>query len=94
MLGRIESELELAGILAHELAHSQHGTRTARTGAIEIALPRCVFGSSFTPMMRADEMHDEEVRATADGVRHLKLANYNPLAALKILSQLAYENPS
>ena len=93
MLARIESESELAGMLAHELAHSQHGSRAAPTGGIDVLLPQCVLGSSLTPMIRTSEMHDEEVLATADAVLYTKLANYDPLAALEILSKLAYENP-
>ena len=94
ILARIESESELAGLLAHELAHSQHGSRAASSGGIEILWPRCVLGSSLMPMMWTRQMHDEEVRATADGVRYMKLAHYDPLSGLEILSKLAYENPS
>jgi hypothetical protein len=44
--------------------------------------------------MRASQMHDQEIRATADAIRYLKVAGYDPLSALEILSKLAYENPS
>jgi len=89
MLARIETESELAGVLAHELAHVQRGNRT-----VEIRFPPCVFDSTVTPRTPVDQMHDEEVRATSDAVGYLKLADYDPLSAVEILSKLGYENPN
>jgi predicted Zn-dependent protease len=86
MLARVETESELAGMLAHELAHVQRGNR-----AVEIRLPPCVFAST---VMSADQMRDEEVGATLDAVGYLKLADYDPMSAVEILSKLAYENPN
>jgi len=61
LLTRIESESELTGLLAHELAHSQHGSRAAASGGIEILWPRCVIGSSLTPVLgsfRSDALRE------------------------------------
>jgi peptidase M48-like protein len=86
MLARIETESELAGVLAHEVAHVQRGIR-----AVEIPPQPCVFASTATP---AGQMHDEELRATSDAVGYLRLADYDPLSAVEILSKLGYENPN
>jgi hypothetical protein len=94
MLARIETEAELAGLLAHELAHSQHGNPVAtRSGGVDIHLPPCVLVSPLTPLTWGARTHDEEVLATKDGVRYMALADYDPLSAVELLSRLAYENP-
>jgi predicted Zn-dependent protease len=80
MLARVESESELAGLLAHELAHSQRATA-----------PSCVLASRPTI---DEQTRDEEVRATGEAVRYMKLAGYDPLSAVEILSKLAYEHPA
>ncbi len=94
MLARIETESELAGLLAHELAHSQRGTHaSARSAGGDIRLPSCVLTSPLAPMTWGDQMRDEEVRATVEAVRSMKVAGYDPLSAVEFLSKVAFENP-
>jgi hypothetical protein len=92
MLARVKSESELAGLLAHELAHLQQPGLTPSSGGIEI-LSTCVLGSTLAPTRSVSQLHDEELRATAEAVRYAKLADYDPLSGLELLSKLAYENP-
>lgn len=80
MLARAESESELAGLLAHELAHSQQATAAS-----------CVLASRPTI---GEQTRDEEIRATGEAVRYMKLAGYDPLSTVEILSKLAYEHPA
>jgi hypothetical protein len=85
MLARIETEAELAGLLAHELAHSQRGNRPVpQSGGIPILFPACIFASRQTPMMLGYRTHDAEVAATVGsrnsveaGLRESKLGERN-----------------
>jgi predicted Zn-dependent protease len=80
LLGRIESEAELAGLLAHELAHS----RVVRS-------PVCVLGSQTLSWDAATR--ETERMATNDAIQTLRTIGYDPSALLELLSKLAYEHP-
>jgi predicted Zn-dependent protease len=78
LLERIESEAELAGLLAHQLAHQAH-------------TPACVLAS---PLRGTDNRREPERAATESAVRTLRLAGYEPSAVLDLFSKLAYEHPN
>ena len=93
LLERIESEAELAGLLAHQLAHVRvdRVATTPRHG-LELRLPKCVLASPFT-LGGSDEMREPELQATAVAISDLKAAGYEPSAVLDLLSKLVYEHP-
>jgi len=92
LLERIESEAELAGLLAHQLAHARTDrVVVAPRQGIEVRLPKCVLASPFT-LRRSDEMHESERQATAAAIRDLKAAGYEPSAILDLLSKLGHEH--
>ncbi len=78
LLERIESEAELAGLLAHDLAHgnSQHGY---------------VLASPLAP--QTPDARELEGRATAAATGYLRAAGYDPAGVLDLLSKLASEQP-
>jgi predicted Zn-dependent protease len=94
LLERIESEAELAGLLAHQLAHAREvRIATAPRQGLEVRLPKCVLASPFT-FGRSDEMRESELQATAAAVENLNAAGYEPSAVLDLLSKLVYEHPA
>src|SRR5262249_66096 len=94
-LERIENEAELAGILAHELAHSEQppivSTPPQATVPI-VVLPQCVLASDVN--LPFDGQREREQLATQDAAQSLKRAGYEPSAILDLLSKLAYEHRS
>jgi predicted Zn-dependent protease len=93
LLERIENESELAGLLAHQLAHARvNRIAAAPKQGLEVRLPKCVLASPFT-LGRSDEMREPELQATAAAIGNLKVAGYEPSAILDLLSKLVYENP-
>jgi predicted Zn-dependent protease len=93
LLERIENEAELAGLLAHQLAHARvDRIATAPRQGLEVSLPKCVLASPFT-FGRIVEMRESELKATAAAVKNLKAAGYEPSAILDLLSKLVYEHP-
>jgi hypothetical protein len=79
MLGRIEDEAELAGLIAHELAH----------------LPRhsvCLLDPHATTPAQDSRVTERE--ATTLAVSTLKTAGYDPTSLLSLLLKLGYENPT
>jgi len=85
LLQRVENEGELAGLLAHELAHIQAGTDTLRE--------RCVLQSKLAPP-GSEDARERELQATESATGYLRIAGYDPAAVLDLLSKLAYEHPS
>jgi predicted Zn-dependent protease len=81
MLERIENEAELAGLLAHELAHG-NGLTSA-----------CVLSSPAVHLSVAS-YRDAEMQSTISAVGTLKTAGYDPTEMLSLLSKLAYEHPA
>lgn len=86
LLDGIGNEAELAGLIAHELAHlSQSQQGSVYTG-------RCVLQSPSAPSWPEDS-RDRELQATTAAISYLKSAGYDPAGLLTLLSRLAYEHP-
>ncbi len=80
---RLESEMELAGLLAHQLAHQQvAGGATA-----------CVL-SPFGIPGAIGQARIREQQATVQALGYLKAAGYDPTGLLDLFSKLAYEHPA
>jgi hypothetical protein len=80
LLERIENEAELAGLLAHALAHDPAQT------------DRCVLASRLAPPA-PEEARERERHATTVSTGYLKASGYDPAGVLDLFSKLAYENP-
>jgi predicted Zn-dependent protease len=96
LLERIESEAELAGLLAHEMAHEPWQTipPTQSGGTIPLLVPPCALSSpGRTPLVRQDRREPEQ-QATATAVKTLQAAGYDPEAVLTLFSKLSYEHPA
>jgi len=91
LLERIENEAELAGLLAHELAHLQ---RTIAPAQSQVLLPLCVLASQVMPTAWSEGRRESEESATAAAVSTLRNAGYEPSAVLDLFSKLAYERPA
>jgi len=87
LLDRIQTEAELAGLLAHELAH------TRQTPAPGPNFGACVLNSPMVPQKWSEGMRDREQQATSEAIVVLRKAGYDPTGVLDLLSKLAYENP-
>lgn len=81
LLERIDSEVELAGLLAHTLAHDT------------VQMAACVLASRRPPP-DPGAARERERRATAIAIGYLKSAGYDPAGVLDLLSKLAYEHPA
>jgi len=93
LVQRLEDEMELAGLLAHQLAHQQVGGATTAQGAsIPVYVP-CVLSPLGIPGGNGPR-RDEEQQANALALGYLKTAGYDPEGLLDLLSKLAYENPA
>jgi predicted Zn-dependent protease len=80
LFARTEDEAELAGILAHGLAHL-----TLSDGV-------CVLDPLHPPELSADRRAAEK-QATELAVPYLKSAGFDPTSLLSLLSKLVYEHP-
>lgn len=90
LFARLESEAELAGLLAHQLAHMHGPLQVAQPRAsITIPMPVCVLASPVFPSGR----REAEQLATREAIRTLRLAGYDPLAVLDVFLKLAHETP-
>ena len=76
------NEMELAGLLAHQLAHRQGATS-----------PPCVL-SPFPAPEGTERRREEEQRASRQALTFLKAAGYDPAGLLDLFSKLAYEHPA
>jgi predicted Zn-dependent protease len=83
---RIENEAELAGLLAHQIAHGAHST-------VLTSRPTCVLAYRSAPPKWTDDRRESELEATRIAVNILKVAGYEPSAVLDLFSKLAYEHP-
>ncbi|HEY1218741.1 MAG: M48 family metalloprotease [Bryobacteraceae bacterium] len=90
LLQRIESEAELAGLLAHELAHAQ--AATAEGQGTGILREGCVLQSKLAPAGNQNA-REREMQATTAATGYLKAAGYDPAGVLDLFSKLAYEHP-
>jgi hypothetical protein len=95
LLERIENEAELAGLLAHQLAHMHPATVPAQGPSPAASfLSSCVLAARAAPMTRIEERRESEILATKAAIRTLRNAGYEPSAVLDLLSKLAYEKPA
>jgi beta-barrel assembly-enhancing protease len=86
LLERIDNEAELAGLLAHQLAHELRST-------VPASRPTCALASRGVPYRWTDERREFELEATKTAVNILNSAGYEPSAVLDLFSKLAYEHP-
>jgi len=85
LLNSIQSEAELAGLLAHELAHLTQAHQRP-------PFRPCVLASDLAPS-RPEDLREAEQQATASAISHLTAAAYDPAGVLDLLSKLAYAHP-
>lgn len=97
LLQRIENEAELAGLLAHELAHAKAASETPEGPGIEEVRDGCVLQANLaTPGTEEarERQREGELQATVAAVVCLKIAGYDPTGVLDLFSKLAYEHPA
>jgi predicted Zn-dependent protease len=98
LLQRIENEAELAGLLAHELAHTKAAREVTPKGEmIEVVRTGCVLQANLaTPDTEEARwrQREGELSATVAAVACLRAAGYDPAAVLDLFSKLAYEHPA
>lgn len=96
LLERVESEAELAGLFAHELAHARAPVAASpgSAGAPALLWPKCVLASQVVSLKWAEDHREAERLATVTAIQTLRAAGYDPTAVLDLLSKLAYENPA
>jgi len=93
LLERIENEAELAGLLAHQLAHL-HGNLTQSQGqASTTFMLKCVLASQRIPSTWSEHQREPERLAIQAAIQTLRAAGYDPSAVLDLHSKLAYEHP-
>jgi hypothetical protein len=81
LVKRLESEMELAGLLAHQLAHRP------------LDVSSCVLSPFGLPGGNG-QARDREQQATSQALGYLKAAGYDPTGLLDLFSKLAYEHPA
>ena len=96
LLERVETEAELAGLFAHQLAHVHAPPAPAQGSGGNPAWtwPECILASQLAPVKWAEDRRESERLATESAVQTLRAAGYDPTAVLDVLSRLAYENPA
>jgi predicted Zn-dependent protease len=93
LVERLANEAELAGLLAHELAHMHSTLPPAQSGTIPLLMPLCVFAPPMSPVPRAEQLRERERQATEAAVIALRGAGYDPSSVLDLFSKLVYEHP-
>jgi hypothetical protein len=94
LVKRMENEMELAGLLAHQLAHQQVAEPPLPNAAtIRLYVPPCVL-SRFRISGRVEWRRNQEQQANAQAMAYLKAAGYDPAGLLDLFSKLAYEDPA
>jgi len=88
MAARADNEGEIAGLLAHELAHAEAGWPPVPQGQVRVWNP-CVLGRYAMP----GGFREHEQEATRAAIAYLKAAQYDPAAVLDLLSKISYEHP-
>ncbi len=79
LLGRVSNEGELAGLLAHELAH----------GSEKNGFQQCALAMGYLPVERSPR--ESERLATQRAMVYMKASGYDPSALLDVFSQISYE---
>jgi hypothetical protein len=78
LLVRVSSEGELAGLLAHELAHANQ------------KFQQCTLATGYLPVERTPR--GSERLATERAIGYMKASGFDPSAMLDLFSQISYEN--
>ena len=89
LLERLSSEAELAGLLAHELAHAQANIQNPDAG-----FEQCVLATGYLPVRHGAAARSPEKRALQTATTDLRSAGYDPFAVLDLFPKLGYEHPS
>ena len=108
LIARTETEAELAGVLAHEIAHiarrdgMRQLSRDPNSPASSISM---VFmgpwsgactrfaGDKLVPVAMRPVLKELEREADSTAIRYLRAAHYDPLGMLEFFNKLRYENP-
>jgi len=96
MFARLENEAQLAGLLAHELAHKPWTAPAAPadgTPVIPLYVPPCGLSSLALGRFYMRQGRAGEVEATEAAVAALKDAGYEPSALLDLLSDITQKRP-
>jgi len=82
LLERVSGEAELAGLLAHELAHENPKLAGGR-------FQQCALAAGYLPVQRSPR--ESERLATQRAIGYMKASGYDPSAMLDLFSQVSYE---
>ncbi|MFZ0590484.1 MAG: M48 family metalloprotease [Bryobacteraceae bacterium] len=101
LLLHLESESELAAVLAHEQAHAAAARNryASNPGSIPLLIigGDCVLSSPAMPFISPPsgiaQLRQAEVEANTMALRSLRSAHYDPVSLFSVLSKLAYEHP-
>lgn len=106
LIGRAETEAELAGVLAHEIAHiaRRDAMRQLDVNSPASSVPMVYMGPWRGACTRfaGDKQVPETLRPVLKGleqeadstaIRYLRAAHYDPLGMLEFFNKLRYENP-
>ena len=93
LIGRVESEAELAGVLAHEIAHlaAQPELPLVFRGGWAGVCGR--FTEKTVPASMQDTVRGFESEADNLAVGYLRAAGYDPLAMIEFFNKFRYDNP-
>jgi predicted Zn-dependent protease len=78
LLVRVSSEGELAGLLAHELAHANQ------------KFQQCALATGYLPVPRSPRASERS--ATQQAIGYMKASGFDPSAMLDLFSQISYED--
>jgi predicted Zn-dependent protease len=93
LLAYVQNEMELAGLIAHELAHANQAVALLARSPVVYG-PQCVVTQGkAAPLGWLSTMREKEAGATATATSYMKAAGYDPSGVLDLLSKLAYEHP-
>ena len=103
LLQRIERTEELAGVLAHELAHVtlRHGTRRVLTQLGTVTLLSWLFGGTdihastqlLAGLVNTAYAREQEADADTEGLRVLVAAHIDPKGMAELFDRIAAEQP-
>ena len=92
----LQDESELAGVLAHELAHYEVGFAHANSGAMPTVMLGCLFGKSAIAAFSglSDALRDTELRANVAALKYVRAAGYDPAGLLAFEFRRLYVRPA
>ncbi len=100
LIAQAETEAELAGVLAHLMAHlslrhaarQQSGTPLMFIGSWKGCCTRFA-GDNQVPISLMSSLRSLETEADNAAIRYLRAARYDPLAMIEFFNKLRYEKP-